>query len=146
VLKDDLIEAVIALPSNLFFNTGSPGCILILNKNKPIERKDKVIFIYAEEDYKEGSNQNFLRDQDLEKILDVYNNYEDIEKYCRVVDMEEIDRNDYNLNVPRYVDTTEPEEPINVQEVINNINEIEDEREEIEEKMREYLKELGYDG
>ena len=78
--------------------------------------------------------------------MDAYNNYEDIEKYCRVVDMEEIDRNDYNLNVPRYVDTTEPEEPINVQEVINHLDELESEREEIEEEMRAYLKELGYDG
>src|SRR6056297_1761644 len=65
-LQDDLIEAVIALPSNLFYNTSSPGCILILNKNKAVERTDKVIFIYAEEDYEEGSNQNHLREQDIE--------------------------------------------------------------------------------
>ena len=145
-LKDDLIEAVIALPSNLFYNTSSPGCILIFNKNKPVERKDKVIFIYGEEDYEEGSNQNFLRDEDLEKILDAYHNFEDIEKYCRVADMEEIERNDYNLNVPRYVDTTEPEEPINVDEVLSDLDEIEKERNEIEEEMNGYLKELGYNG
>lgn len=146
VLKDDLIEAVIALPGNLFYNTSSPGCILIFNKNKPIERKEKVIFIYGEEDYEEGSNQNFLREEDIEKILSTYHKFEDIERYCRVVDIEEIERNDYNLNVPRYVDTTEPEEPIDVQGVINNLNDLEKEREEIEQEMNGYLRELGYDG
>ncbi len=146
ILKDDLIEAVIALPSNLFYNTSSPGCILMLNKNKPAERKDKVIFIYGEEDYEEGSNQNFLRDKDIEKILDAYHNFEDIEKYCRVADMEEIERNDYNLNVPRYVDTTEEEEPVDVKEVLSELDEIEKERDKIKDEMMGYLKELGYNG
>ncbi|TDX37678.1 type I restriction enzyme M protein [Halanaerobium congolense] len=146
VLKEDLIEAVIALPSNLFYNTSSPGCILMLNKNKPAERKDKVIFIYGEEDYEEGSSQNFLREKDLEKILDAYHNFEDIEKYCRVADMEEIERNDFNLNVPRYVDTTEEEEPVDVEEVLTELDQLEKERDEIESEMMSYLKELGYNG
>ncbi|OEG63506.1 MAG: type I restriction-modification system subunit M [Halanaerobium sp. MDAL1] len=146
VLKEDLIEAVIALPSNLFYNTSSPGCILMLNKNKPAERKDKVIFIYGEEDYEEGSNQNFLREKDLDKILDAYHNFEDIEKYCRVADMEEIERNDFNLNVPRYVDTTEEEEPVDVEEVLTELDQLEKERDEIESEMMSYLKELGYNG
>jgi type I restriction enzyme M protein len=144
VLKEDLIEAVIALPSNLFYNTSSPGCILMLNKNKPAARKDKVIFIYGEEDYEEGSNQNFLRDKDLEKILDAYHNFEDIEKYCRVADMEEIERNDFNLNVPRYIDTTKEEEPVDVEEVLTELEQLEKERDEIELEMMGYLKELGY--
>jgi len=144
VLQEDLIEAVIALPSNLFYNTSSPGCILILNKNKPIERNDKVIFIYAEEDYEEGSNQNFLRKEDINKILKAYHNYEDQERYCRVVDMEEIDRNDYNLNVPRYVDTTQPEEPVDVEGVLEDLNKLEQERNVIEDELDGYLKELGY--
>ena len=146
ILKEDLIEAVIALPSNLFYNTSSPGCILMLNKNKPAERKNKVIFIYGEEDYEEGSNQNFLRDKDLDKILDAYHNFEDIEKYCRVADMEEIERNDFNLNVPRYVDTTEEEEPVDVEEVLTDLDQLEKERDEIESEMMGYLKELGYHG
>ena len=146
ILKDDLIEAVIALPSNLFYNTSSPGCILILNKNKPAQRKDKVIFIYGEEDYEEGSNQNFLRGKDIEKILDAYHNFEDAEKYCRVADMEEIERNDFNLNVPRYVDTTDEEEAVDVKEVLSDLDEIEKERDEIEDEMMGYLKELGYNG
>jgi len=144
VLEDDLVEAVIALPENLFYNTSSPGCVLILNKDKPAEREDKVIFIYGEEDYEEGSNQNFLRDEDLEKMLTAYKEFEAQEKYCRVADLEEIKRNDYNLNVPRYVDTTEPEEPVDIEEVLTNLDQLESEREEIEEKMNGYLQELGY--
>ncbi|MEA1993395.1 MAG: class I SAM-dependent DNA methyltransferase, partial [Euryarchaeota archaeon] len=70
VIEEDLIEAVIALPSNLFYNTSSPGCILILNKDKPTERKDRIIFVYAEEDYREGSAQNFLEDEHIKKIMD----------------------------------------------------------------------------
>ncbi|MFW6030668.1 MAG: type I restriction-modification system subunit M, partial [Halanaerobiales bacterium] len=130
ILQEDLIEAVIALPSNLFYNTSSPGCILIFNKNKPVERTKKVIFIYGEEDYEEGSNQNYLRNKDIDKILNAYHNYDNIERYCRVVDMEEVERNDFNLNVPRYVDTIEPEESIDVQEVINVINQLKKERDE----------------
>ena len=145
-LQDDLVEAVIALPENLFYNTSSPGCILIFNKNKPAARTNKVIFIYGEEDYEEGSNQNYLREEHIDKIVEAYQDYENVEKYCRVVDMEEIDRNDYNLNVPRYVDTTEPEEPVDIDEVLDNLNQLEKERDEIEEEMNGYLQELGYDG
>jgi type I restriction enzyme M protein len=145
-IQDDLIEAVIALPGNLFYNTSSPGCILILNKNKPAERKDKVIFIYGEEDYQEGSNQNILGEEDIEKILNAYSSWEDEEKYCRVVDIEEIKRNDFNLNVPRYVDTTEPEDPVDIDEVLNKLNILEEERENIKSKLQGYLGELGYNG
>lgn len=145
VLQNDLVEAVIALPENLFYNTSSPGCIMIFNKNKPKDRTNKVIFIYGEEDYEEGSNQNYLREEHIDKIVRAYEEYENKEKYCRVVEMDEIERNDYNLNVPRFVDTTEPEEPIDVDEVLAELNDLEKERDEIEEKMYDYLEELGYD-
>ena len=102
--------------------------------------------MYKRQDYEEGSNQNFLREKDLEKILDAYHNFEDIEKYCRVADMEEIERNDFNLNVPRYVDTTEEEEPVDVEEVLTELDQLEKERDEIESEMMGYLKELGYNG
>ncbi len=144
VLKNDLIEAVIALPENLFYNTSSPGCILIFNKNKPVKRTDKVIFVYAEEHYEEGSNQNYLRDEDVERIVSTIDNYEDSERYSRVVDMDEIERNDFNLNVPRYVDTTEPEEPVDIDGVLDKLNQLEKERQKIESQLDDYLEELGY--
>ncbi len=145
VVEDDLIEAVIALPSNLFYNTGSPGTILILNKDKPEERKDKIIFVYAEDEYREGSAQNFLEEEHIEKVVDAIHDHEDVERFCRVVGMEEIEKNDFNLNVPRYVDTIEPEEPIDVNEAWSELKEVEQERDEVTEEMNGYLEEIGYE-
>ncbi len=153
VLKEDLIEAVIALPKNLFYNTSSPGCILVLNKDKPQERKDKALFIYAEDQklresgvevYKELSNQNQLTQKGVEKIVKTYKNFEEEKHHSRVVNLEEIKENDYNLNVPRYVDTTEPEEPVDVKEKRQELKKLEKEREKVEEKLEGFLDELDY--
>lgn len=144
IIKDDLIEAIIGLPTNLFYGTGIPAAILIMNRDKPAERKNKIIIVNAAEEYREGKNQNYLRDQDIEKIVRVVKEYKDIEKYCRVVTLDEIKENDYNLNISRYVDTTEEEAPIDVRAVLKELKEIEVRRTEIEKKMDAYLKELGY--
>ena len=143
-LELDVIDTVIGLPGNLFANTGSPGCILILDKNKSEERKGKVLFIDASKDYLEGKAQNQLRDEDLEKTLTTYTNYETIERYCSVCDMEEIKENDYNLNISRYVDTTEPEVSIVIEDVLDELKDLETKRNESGGKLNEYLKELGY--
>lgn len=121
LLKEDLVEAIIGLPSNLFYGTGIPACILVLNRKKADEHKDKVFILDGSKDYQEGKNQNVLRDEDIEKIVQAYNQWEDQEKYCRVVDLEEIEENDYNLNIARYIDTTEEEEEIDVQAALNDL-------------------------
>jgi len=153
VLEDDLIEAVIALPSNLFYNTSSPGCILILNKDKPEERKDKVMFIYAEDQtlresgikiYDELSNQNQLTPDGIKKIVDTYKNLNEEPHHSRLVDIEEIEENDWNLNVPRYVDTTEPEEPVDVSEKLQELEKLGKERSKTEQKMQKFMRELNY--
>jgi len=108
ILEDDLLEAVIGLPSSLFYGTGIPAALLIINKNKAEERKNKVIFINSELEYEEGKNQNKLRDSDIEKILNTFDNYEDIKRYSKVVGIEEIRENDHNLNIRRYADTSPP--------------------------------------
>ena len=144
IINDDLIEAVVGLPTNLFFGTGIPACILVINKDKSNERKNKILFIDASNDYQAGKNQNNLREQDIEKIIDAFGKYEEIEKYCRVVGIDEIKGNDYNLNIKRYVDTTDEEVKIDVAEKIEELRELENEYVEIEEKFREYLKVLGY--
>lgn len=144
LLEEDLIEAVIGLPSNLFYGTGIPASILILNRNKPAERKGKVFFLHGANDYQEGKNQNFLRDEDIEKIVHAYDAWEDMDKYCRVVEREEIKANDWNLNIARYVDTTEEEEPIDVEAALAQLRQLEKERAEVETVMNGYLKELGY--
>lgn len=143
-LKKDLIEAVIGLPGNLFYNTSSPGCLVLFNDNKPDERKGKVLFIDASKDYLEGKAQNFLRQEDIEKTARTFETFETVERYCTVADMEEIKENDYNLNISRYVDTTEPGEPVDIREVMNNLKTLQAERIEVQNRVVGFLKELGY--
>ena len=144
LLEEDLIEAVIGLPSNLFYGTGIPASILILNPNKEEGKKGRVFFLNGASDYQEGKNQNTLRDQDIEKMVTAYGKWEEVEKYCRPVLLEEIKENDYNLNIARYIDSAEEEEYIDVAEALVELRALESEREEIETTMYGYLKELGY--
>jgi type I restriction enzyme M protein len=129
ILEDDLLEAVIGLPSSLFYGTGIPAALLIINKKKPVERKGKVLFINSELEYKEGKNQNKLRDIDIQHVLGVYDAYEDERRYSKVVEMDEIRENDYNLNIRRYADTSPPPEQFDVKAILNGgvpVSEIED--------------------
>lgn len=143
LLEADLLEAVVGLPSNLFYGTGIPACILIFNRNKPEERKGKVLFIAAEEEYQEGKNQNTLRNEDIQKIISTFDSYEDMEKYARVVSLSEIKDNDYNLNITRYVDKSEEEEQVDLAAVLQDIKELEANNANIKSKLSGYLKELG---
>ena len=130
ILEDDLLEAVIGLPSSLFYGTGIPAALLIINKNKAPERRNKVIFINSELEYEEGKNQNKLRDSDIATILNTFDNYEDIKRYSKVVDIEEIRENDHNLNIRRYADTSPPPENFDVKAILGGgipVSEIEEE-------------------
>lgn len=144
LLEEDLIEAVIGLPSNLFYGTGIPASILILNRSKEVEKKGKVFFLNGVSDFQEGKNQNLLRDQDIDKVIAAYDKWEEVEKYCRTVLLNEIKENDYSLNIARYINSAEEEAQIDVAEAIAELSQLESEREEIEIKMYCYLKELGY--
>ena len=144
ILEEDLLEAVIGLPSNLFFGTGIPACLFIMNKDKPKERRGKVFFLYGANDYQEGKNQNRLRKEDIEKIVHAYREYRTVEKYCRPATLDEIRANDHNLNITRYVDVTEEEEAIDVQKVLDELSKLKEERSVVEKKMNAFLKELGY--
>ncbi len=106
IVRDDLIEAIIGLPPKLFYNTGIPACIIVINKNKSENMKGKILFINAEREYGEGRNQNYLRPEDIEKIVTVYEQKLEIPKYSRIVDIKEIEENDFNLNIRRYVDSS----------------------------------------
>lgn len=144
-IKDDLIEAVIGLPANVFYGTGIPAALLIINKNKPQERKGKILFIDASQDFVKNGNKNKLRDEDIEKITKAFDEYIEIEKYASVVDIKTIKENDYNLNISRYVDTTEEEEQVDIEGVIAEIKGLKEEYIETEKKLNEYLKELGFE-
>ena len=141
IIKMNLLDAVIGLPEALFYGTGIPACIMLLKKNRT---KREVLFIDAsgEGNYEKEKNQNRLRDQDIEKIVETYENYETKDKYSYVASIDEIKENDYNLNIPRYVDTFEEEDPVDMEEVASNISSIKEEIREVEEQMAKYLKEL----
>lgn len=142
IIDLNLLDAVIGLPEGLFYGTGIPACIMVFRKDRT--RKD-VLFIDAsgEEQYEKGKNQNKLREQDIEKIVDTYEKRETIDKYSYVASLDEIKENDYNLNIPRYVDTFEEEEPVDMEAVKENIANIKREIQKVEAQMEKYLKELG---
>ena len=142
IIELNLLDAVIGLPEGLFYGTGIPACIMVFRKNRT--RKD-VLFIDAsgEEHYEKGKNQNKLTEQAIEKIVETYEKRETIDKFSYVASYEEIKENDYNLNIPRYVDTFEEEEPVDMEAVKRNIAEIKKEIQEVEAQMEKYLKELG---
>jgi type I restriction enzyme M protein len=144
LIKNDLIEAIIALPAKLFYGTGIPAAIVIFNKNKPEAHKNKILIVDAEQDYEEGKNQNRLRKKDIEKIVSAFEGYRDIEKFARIVNIKELEENEFNLNVRRYVENGEDEEVVDVKTVWSEVKEIEKEREMIDKKVGGYLKELKY--
>lgn len=144
-LKDDLIEAVIGLPQNIFYGTGIPAAIIVINKNKSEERRNKVLFIDSSNDFVKEGNKNKLRDEDIEKIVKAFDEYKDVEKYASVVDLKTIEENDCNLNISRYVDTTEEEEEVDIPLVLQDIRELKMKMADSEEKLNGYLEELGFD-
>ena len=130
ILEKDLLEAVIGLPPALFYGTGIPAALLIINKKKSKDRKNKIIFINSELEFEEGKNQNHLREQDIKKILSKFNNFKDTKRYSKVVSMNEIKENEYNLNIRRYADTSPPPEKFDTYALLNGkipISEVEDE-------------------
>ena len=139
--KNNYIDAVIGLPSNIFYGTSIPTLILVLKKCR--NHDDDILFIDASNDFEKIKNQNKLRPEDIEKILDTYKNRKEIEKYSHKATIQEIEENDYNLNIPRYVDTFEEEEPIDLDELVDEIHKIDKEMEEIDKKIIKYCEELG---
>lgn len=144
IIEEDFLEAVIGLPPKLFYGTGIPACLFIINKNKPKQRKGKVFFLYGANDYLEGKKQNKLRNQDIDKIVDAFREYKTVQKYCCPVTLDEIRENEYNLNITRYIDITEEEENIDIQKTINELNKLKKEYSKVENKVFNYLKELNY--
>ena len=148
-IDENILEAVIGLPANLFFGTGIPAAIIIFNKGK---KSDNVLFIDASKEFENGKNQNKLRDEDIEHIVGTYSKFvageliqgiaED--KYAYVATRAEIAENDYNLNIPRYVDTYEEEDEIDIVAVQSEIDSLESELVDVKAKMNGYLAELGY--
>lgn len=140
MIEENLLEAVIGLPANLFFGTGIPAAILLFNKGKT---HGDVLFIDASREYKEAKNQNILTDEHVQKIVSTYTAFQTVQKYAYRATPQEIADNDFNLNIPRYVDTFEEEAEIDLDAVKADITRLEAELATVRTKMRDYLKELG---
>jgi type I restriction enzyme M protein len=140
-IEENLLDTVVGLPANLFYGTGIPA-ILVFKRNKT---DNKVLFIDASREYQNDKNQNRLRQADIDKIIATYQARETIDKYAYLASFEEIKENDFNLNIPRYVDTFEEEQEIDINAVQQEIAKLENELVGVQQEMAGYLKELGYD-
>ncbi|MFP6849840.1 MAG: type I restriction-modification system subunit M [Pseudomonas sp.] len=140
LLKDGHIDTVIGLPSNLFYSTGIPVCILVLKKCK---QPDDVLFINASEHFIKGKRQNQLTDENIAKIIDTYQFRKEEPRYARRVEMGEIEKNDYNLNISRYISTASAETEIELEEVHDELVELEKAIQQARDKHNTFLKELG---
>ncbi|WP_297533072.1 type I restriction-modification system subunit M [Thalassolituus sp.] len=141
LIDENLLDAVIGLPEKLFYGTGIPAAILIFKTNKT---EEAVTFIDASREFKAGKNQNLLTQENIAKIVETYHAGTDVDKYAYVASLEEIKENDYNLNIPRYVDTFEEEEEIDLMAVRAEREQLKAQLSELETEMAKYLEELGY--
>jgi type I restriction enzyme M protein len=142
LIDENLLEAVIGLPSNLFFGTGIPAAILLFNKGKG-KNKD-ILFIDASKEYQEGKKQNRLTDEHIKRIVKAYKDFATVEKFVQRATIKDIQENKYNLNIPRYVDTFEEEKEIDIKAVQKEIEGLEKELAKVRKEMDGYLKELGF--
>jgi type I restriction enzyme M protein len=141
LIEENLLDAVIGLPEKLFYGTGIPAAILVFKKAK--SSKD-VLFIDASSEFKAGKNQNQLSDENIQKIVDTYRARITLDKYAYLANLDEIKKNDYNLNIPRYVDTFEEEEEIDLMKVRAEREQLKTKLTELETEMAKYLEELSY--
>ena len=142
LIKDkNYLDAVIGLPSNLFFGTSIPACILVFKKCRT--SPDDILFIDASQHFEKNKNQNRLREQDIDKIIKTYMERKAEDKYSYVAKLAEIAENEFNLNIPRYVDTFEEEEPIDLAEVTKEIKALEPKESDIDARIAKFTKELG---
>ncbi len=147
VVMEDLVECVILLPEKLFYNTGAPGAIIVFRRNKPPERKGKILFINASQEYEqhpELRRLNKLGTQHIQKIANAYKEFKDIEGFARVVSLEEVRENNYNLNVTMYVMPMEEAEPIDIAKEWQELKNLENQLKEIETKIEQHLKEINH--
>jgi type I restriction enzyme M protein len=139
IVEDDLIESVILLPEKLFYNTGAPAVIIVFNKQKPEERKGKILLINASKEFQPGKKQNTLSKENIQKIVNAYREFKDIEKFAKVVSIDEVKENDYNLSPSRYVNIIEEEQYRPISEIKSDLEKLEEERKKVEERIREII-------
>lgn len=139
--QKNYLDAVIGLPANIFYGTSIPTCILVFKKCR--ETPNDILFIDASKEFEKVKNQNMLRQEHIDKIVNTYRNRTEIEKYSHLATLQEVAENDYNLNIPRYVDSFEAEEEVDIQTVMREIKSLEIRRAELDKEIDVYFKELG---
>ena len=140
-VEQDLIEGVIYLPENLFYNTTAPGVILFLNKNKP--QQDQLFLINASQSFKKGDPKNYIPDESIEKIADTFLHWREEEKFSKIISKEEIAKNDYNLSPSRYIHVAETEEYRPIREIVEELNALEEESVKVDKTLKEILSKVG---
>lgn len=139
-MEQDLIEGVIYLPENLFYNTTAPGIILVLNRAKPREREEKFFLVNASREFTKGDPKNYIPDDAIRRIADTFTAWKEVEKYSRIVSSEEIAKNDYNISPSRYIHTSEGEEYRPIAEIVEELETLEAEAAEIDATLKNILK------
>ncbi|MDI6602546.1 MAG: class I SAM-dependent DNA methyltransferase [Patescibacteria group bacterium] len=142
-VEKDLIECVILLPENLFYNTGAPGIIMFISKNKPKERKGKILLINASKEFQKGKPKNFLGEENIKKITDIYHKFKEIEGLSKIITLQDAAEADYNLSPSRFVSIIEEEEHRPMEEITKELKQIEKEKQKVEEKIKGILRKLG---
>ena len=137
------LDAVIGMPSNIFYGTGIPTALIVFKKHR--EHPNDILFIDASQHFEKVKTQNVLRPEDINRVIETYGNRQFEDKYAYVATMDEIKENDYNLNIPRYVDTFEEEEPVDLGAVSQELKQIDEDMKDIDEQIEGYCKELGID-
>ena len=141
--KMNVVDTIIGLPANIFYGTSIPTCILVLKKNRT--HTGDILFIDASNDFEKQKNQNKLLPEHLDKIIAAFEQRQDIEKYAKVATLQEVKDNDYNLNIPRYVDTFEAEDEIDLNTIAQQLKELEQQSQKTDEVIADFCKELGID-
>jgi Type I restriction-modification system methyltransferase subunit len=146
IIEADLVECVLLLPEKLFYNTDAPGAIIVFRKNKPTERKGKILFINASNEFIKHptvKKLNSLSDKNIKHITEAYRKFEDVDGFCKIVNIEEVRSNDYNLNVTLYVMPVQEEEQIDIIKEWKELKELEQEKQEITDKLEQYISEIA---
>lgn len=141
LLEKGFVDAIIGLPANCFYGTGIPVCCIVIDKNR--KKEDPICIIDASKYYKREKTMNVLTDEDIKRIINAYKNKTDVDKFCHMASFEEIKQNDFNLNIARYVDSSEDEEPIDIDELLKQIRETEEEIKKTNDMLKPQFDELG---
>ena len=141
-VEKDLIETVILLPEKLFYNTGAPGLIIVFDKNKPKERKEKILLINTSKEFVAGKPQNSLGKENIKKVVDAYHNFKQTKNFSKIIAKKEVEEADYNLSPSRFVSVAEEEKYRLIEDIAGELKEIEKERQKVEENINKILRKI----